>query len=427
MQDIIIYLLYLFRPLSYATLNVGIGSLSFFEIFGGFSLLAIVFVYLLNLGDARARRVNAIDIVVMMYVFWCVGIYIAYIDRSHIQDLLKFTIPLLTYIVVRNTIKSPQQYLKLIWVMIVAYSVPIVLSAIFVLLHKGVYVQNYWTGLYRYTGTFPNPHDFGHSMALYFYICAIYVTLLKVKFNISVSTAKKYFMLAVGIFALFCLYKSYVRTAFVGLVIFTFIYFYFYNKKVLIVGGGVLVLAVVASWSVWTLIFHDVVDVAKGDRDADRIASGRPFIWKHNLDEFSKLTFDRKLAGVGLGNRSNVLTTHGKENFWNSHNDYLEIMIQTGIIGLLIFVLLQLLIIRAIFRLPKQERNVFLAFYFAVFCMNFASNSYIDRFGLAQTFYMLLAYIEIRNNETVGRNKLDNNNSNGNDNGNGNGVLYKRV
>ena len=121
MQDIIIYLLYLFRPLSYATLNVGIGSLSFFEIFGGFSLLAIVFVYLLNLGDARARRVNAIDIVVMMYVFWCVGIYIAYIDRSHIQDLLKFTIPLLTYIVVRNTIKSPQQYLKLIWVMVVAY------------------------------------------------------------------------------------------------------------------------------------------------------------------------------------------------------------------------------------------------------------------------------------------------------------------
>ena len=397
MQDIIIYLLYLFRPLSYATLNVGVGGLTFFEMFGGLSLLAIIFIYLLNLGDPRARRIDTVDIVIFVFIFWCMGIYIAYIDKSQVQDLLKYTIPLFTYIVIRNTLKSQQQYLQLLWVMIVAYSVPIVFSAVLILLKKGVYVQDYWTGLYRFTGTFPNPHDFGHSMALFLFICAIYVTLLKYRLGVSVSTFKKYFMLIVAVFALYCLYKSYVRTAFLGLVIFTFIYFYFYNKKVLVIGGVTIVFAVVASWSVWSLIFHDVVDVAEGERDSDRIASGRPYIWNHNLTEFSKLTFDRKLAGVGLGNRSHVLSTaSGADNFWNSHNDYLEIMIQTGVIGLMIFVFLQMLIIRSILKLPKQERNVFVAFYIAVFCMNFASNSYIDRFGLSQTFYMLLAYIEIR-------------------------------
>lgn len=396
MQDIMLYILYFFRPLSYATFNIGVGGLTFFEMFGGVSLILVFFVYLLNFGSVESRRVGYIDLLVYLFVFWCIGVYVAYIDKSHIEDLLKYTIPLFTYVVIKNTIKSREQYLKLLWVMIFAYSVPVILSGVLVFLHMGVYVQDYWTGLYRFTGSFPNPHDFGHTMSLYIFTCMIYITLYKITYNLPVPMMKKYFMLAVGVFALFCLYKSYVRTAFIGVILFFTIHYYYYNKKVLIIGGTTVVFLIIASWSVWSLIFHDVVDVTKGDRDADRIASGRPFIWKHNLNEFGKLTFDRKLAGIGLGNRSHVLTVQNGDNFWNSHNDYLEIMIQTGIIGFLIFVFLQILLFRSILRLPLGERNVFIAFYIAVFFMNFASNSYIDRFGLSQTFYMLLAYSEIR-------------------------------
>jgi O-antigen ligase len=131
-------------------------------------------------------------------------------------------------------------------------------------------------------------------------------------------------------------------------------------------------------------------------------------IWSHNLAIFAKLPIDRQLAGVGIGNfmgnsfaadiqASSKLTMN---HVWNSHNDFLEMLMEIGIIGLLLTLVLYVAIGRAILRLPGKGRHGFLALFLAVVVMNILSNSYIARFGLAQMFFMLLVYIEQPGSQT---------------------------
>lgn len=80
---------------------------------------------------------------------------------------------------------------------------------------------------------------------------------------------------------------------------------------------------------------------------------------------------------------------------WNSHNDFLEVMMQTGLIGLLIYLMMQFCIYSKIRQLKGKELYVFLALFYAVNFMNFISNSYVSRFGLGQIFYAVLAFIEL--------------------------------
>ena len=101
------------------------------------------------------------------------------------------------------------------------------------------------------------------------------------------------------------------------------------------------------------------------------------------------MRFDEWLAGVGIGHR-----THFEANdVWNSHNDFLEVMIQTGIIGFVIFMVIQLLFLRQILRMRGQEKYLFLALFVAVSAMNFMSNSYVARFSVGQIYYMLMSYV----------------------------------
>ena len=400
MIDSILYFLYLFRPVAYVTLNRTIAGFSSLEVYAAISFVLLLFIWVVQWRIERGRRVTAVDLFILLYVLWCVGSYLTYFEKAHIKDLFKFLLPFITYSIIRNSLRSREQYIKLLWIMIVGFSIPIVISTVLISLHKGVYVQDYWTKLYRFTGTYPNPHDLGHSMTFFMMLVGVYVVLVSRKVadnRKKFRLWKKVFISILIIMALYCLYKSYVRTAYLGLVVFMAVGLFIYNKKLFFIGGAGLAVVAIIAWSLITLIFHDIVEVAEGSRDADRIASGRPYIWKHNMGEFSKLTIDRQLAGVGVGNRSHVLSTGiGKDNFWNSHNDFLEVMIQTGVIGFLLFLIMQILLFRAIIKMPRSERGIFLALFIAVFFMNFASNSYVSRFGLGQSFFMILAYIEFR-------------------------------
>jgi O-antigen ligase len=81
--------------------------------------------------------------------------------------------------------------------------------------------------------------------------------------------------------------------------------------------------------------------------------------------------------------------THG-------HNDWLEMLTQTGLIGFALFVALQILLFRAILRLDRKERFVFLAMLVAVNVMMFFSNSYAWRIQVSHLYYIILAYVELR-------------------------------
>jgi O-antigen ligase len=195
--------------------------------------------------------------------------------------------------------------------------------------------------------------------------------------------------------ALYCLYNSFVRTCFLGLAVFVYYYLFRINKKALIIITVAVGIIGVMSAAVLYTIFFDMVDAAEGKTSAERFGSGRPYIWMHNLTEFSNFSLDRKLAGAGIGNRRNIHSSSLGDDVWNSHNDLLEVLMQTGIIGFIIFIMMQFFMFQKIRRLEGREKYIFLALFFAVFFMNCVSNSYIVRFGLGQMYYIVLSYIEL--------------------------------
>lgn len=80
----------------------------------------------------------------------------------------------------------------------------------------------------------------------------------------------------------------------------------------------------------------------------------------------------------------------------DSHNDYLDVMMQTGIVGLILYLGIQIALIAATLKIPGREKHIFLAMYLAIAIMNIASNSYVTRSGMAQLFYLVAAYVELR-------------------------------
>ncbi len=391
-------LFFFFRPIMFIDIGWLIFGLNVTEFFAVFATFILIGAFILRVVVAKKLNISVVDFFIMFFIVWCLFIYVLYIDKSNIKDTAKFTLPFFTYIVMKNVITERRQYTRLILLMIYGFFIPVSMSAFLVLQGKGVDRVLYWNDLRRFLGVYVNSHNFGHCMAFVIMLMVIYTVVCSKDASVKPLRQRKMlflFFIVLGTLAAYCLYKSYVRTALIGLMIFVYYYLFKKNKKLLLVLTGILAVLGVIFATVLYTIFFDMVDSASGRAKAESFGSGRPRIWMHNLEEFSNLSLDRQLAGVGEGNRRGIGVSSSREDVWNSHNDFLEVMMQTGIVGLLIYLGMQLCILRKIRQLKDKERYVFLALFIAVNFMNFVSNSYITRFGLGQLFYAVLSYIEL--------------------------------
>lgn len=385
------------RPVFFIELDVKIGGLNVFELIGILSFVVLSAAFLSNASQRKDAQFTPIDLCILLFGIWCIAAYVVYLDRSYVSDLSKLLIPLFTYTIAKNIIRTPQDYLKVLKCLMLGFAVPLVLSSIFILGGEGLDRVNYWTGLPRYEGLYANSHNMGHNATLALIVIGLYV-MLRRSIVPQGEFGKKWLFLffLIGSTALFCLYESRVRTSILGLLLFFGMYFLFFNRKLLITTALVLVVGGILWAPVLTrALFYDVEKVETGEWAAGEVGSGRPEIWKHNLTIFLSLPLDRQLAGVGIGNQNLEDVRYSPDNVINSHNDFLEVLMQTGIVGMTLFLILQVLILRRILQLEAEDRRLFLGLFFAVCVMNLASNSYIFRFGLAQMYYILLAYVEL--------------------------------
>jgi O-antigen ligase len=124
----------------------------------------------------------------------------------------------------------------------------------------------------------------------------------------------------------------------------------------------------------------------------DKASSGRTMIWKNNLDVFiNKYSIEEKIIGIGLGNENKNLESNSGFVF-SSHNDFLTLLMTLGLLGLFFYLVLIILIIRDIivFKISKKLKIYYIGVVASVMVMNFVSNSYINRFQLAQMFWLLI-------------------------------------
>jgi len=403
-EAFLINIFFLARPIMFIESRWQLGGLNFFE------LLTLVFTGILgaialnNAFSGKQKSLSDVEWALVLFIIWCTLISVMHPEYTSFKQYIKWVLPFVTYIVFKRAFTTQKQYQTALLWMIIGFSLPVFWSFVLVLQGKGLSMEIYWTGLQRYSGVYSGVHTMGHNMGFVLFSVVVYLTLKK---NAHVPEERRVhwlfyvFFLLLVVAALYCLYKSGTRTVYVGLVLFVVLYLYFYSKKALVAflfAGG---LGLVAVSAIFETIFFDVVDVIEGKRELETAGSGRPFIWKHNLKIFSELSFDRKLTGVGIGNtvigENNSVGSNRLDidNVWNSHNDYLEVLMETGLIGLLIQLFIYIAIAKKILQMEDREKYVFLSLFFAILLMNLLSNSYISRFGLAQMLFMILPYIEI--------------------------------
>jgi O-antigen ligase len=194
---------------------------------------------------------------------------------------------------------------------------------------------------------------------------------------------------------------SLVRSAVLGLLTFLSILFYATNKRAFFIGGSIFALVAIVTSPYWVAAFNPEVAAERRGVHVEvmEYGSGRPRLWLHDLAVFADRPFDEQLAGAGIGNR---IGENPDETVYG-HNDWIEILTQTGVVGFLLFATLQALILKKILKLQGKERYQFLALFIAVNIMMFFSNSYAWRIQVSQVYYMVLAFIELPSNRSQTR------------------------
>lgn len=383
--------------------DLEIAGLNFFET-ATLILFAILFILFITQSfEKNNYNFTIVDVAILSFVFWCTVILPFGLGSIDYKSYVKWIVPPLTYILLRKSFRSFFQYTTCLKLMIFGCAIPIIGSAIAIMLGFGPEKVNFWTGMTRHAGLYSGSHSLGHSAGFFLLALVAYLYMCNKKWKIKHSLCVRFLFSVVVLAAIYCLMKSHVRTVLIGLLIFALYVTYIYNKKALILGALIIGVAAIMMTPILYLLFFDVIDAASGNKPFHDAGSGRPFIWEHNINVFSELPIEQQLIGVGIGNivvNTNEDTVYSDtkistSNVWNSHNDFLETMMQTGIIGLILQLFIHLSLFNIMIKSNQTYKHIYIGAFIAITFMNIASNSYISRFGLSQMFYMYFACFAI--------------------------------
>lgn len=319
--------------------------------FTDFYLVLLVLCYLLNMISSKDKREKFLgdmkrfftdSIIISMLIFLIVmGISVTYAtDKSiAIQEIVRFTtyIALLYYIISEINIKD--ELSKIVnFIYIPAFIIGI-LGIVQYFTKIGIQVTT--AGVMRIESTLGHPN----SLGLYFVILLFpLIPLLGMEKN----KYKKSFYIFLVVVMLVNIILSYSRNSWLALAVGLVILAMIYNWKLLI---GLIVTAL-------GMLMVPTLRLRLIDMGAKIFSDGRIKHWKVALEMFK----DNPLLGVGNGN---YVTLHeeylvkypqfivpGEENF-PTHNSYLKVLSELGILGFIPFIILHGLIILRAFMVCK--------------------------------------------------------------------------
>jgi len=139
---------------------------------------------------------------------------------------------------------------------------------------------------------------------------------------------KKWALLGIILINLYCILFLYSRAAYIALVVGSFFLFAVKNRKLMI-----LLIFVVVCWQVVLpeKVRDRINETTNEFGELDQSSELRLIVWERSLELF----YDNPIIGVGFG----VFSEMGFE-LGDTHNIYLKILAEQGIIGVIIFLLL---------------------------------------------------------------------------------------
>lgn len=406
MDTILLYIAALLRPLLSFNFIGATDAARMTELFGLAAIALMIPILMAVLYKVAVRKTvifSPIDLMMGAFVVWCISIYVIYFDHTNGRDVVKMVVPYFTYFIAKNVLNDRKQYLRMIALMSGAYSVPILLSAALILSGGGIYMVNYWTGVARYQGAYIGSHELGLHMSFAIMLIFLYVSVRRSAEEVHETEVKftwpgHFYLIVMLVAALYCLVMAQTRTQIISVTLFLGLYFFYYNRRLFYIVCVAAVIALSASWQyVYETLFFDIAKVETGAWGQESLGSGRPRMWLNNLEVYRNLPIDQIVAGAGIGNVDENESTSG---LTQSHNDYITILVQTGVVGFVLYLAIQILMLRRIIGLRGREKYAFAAMFLAVVVLGLGLNAYVSRTALGQLYFLAMSYLEI-----VGRRK----------------------
>jgi O-antigen ligase len=404
MEIFIVQALYLLRPMLNAEwVQWRLLGFGFFELAAILLFLAVAAAFALKTLKKDRQPVSGVEIWAALLIVWITISYIVHIEISSVSQYAKFTIPLMTYIMLKRILPDRSVHVRVIFLMLVGFLFPFIISALMIYQGEGLHEVVYWTGLERYKGAYQDAHNMGHNAGFALMLTAVYVAFRKSQ-RAPLSRAEIMVLATVAFLGVYLLYAAQARNVYFGVIAFFAVLLYFYDRRILALFGVLLIALIVVFWSQISVIFFDFLDFTDpSGRDA--IGSGRLKFWTWALEVWRQAPLLNQLTGLGV-KYPEVSPTQmpkfgtfvdGTIRPWpDPHNDWLFVLLSLGAIGLAILVGLFGSMLRAILSIHGKEKFALLGLFAAVVMMNALSNSYIVRFQLFQMFFMLMVYVDLK-------------------------------
>ncbi len=202
-----------------------------------------------------------------------------------------------------------------------------------------------------------------------------------------------------SLFLLFILSKGVIISLFIVLIIFVF--FQFKSTKKRFIFLTILILSVLSLF-LFNRRMKELFTIETYTQINTNYSNGiRIKAYQCSL----KLAEEKLLLGYGVGNSQTALNNCYKNiddtlllRQYNSHNQYLDILLKTGIIGLIVFI--SFLIFN--FRKAVKFRNELLILLIIFFCINFITENILLRQSGVILFYLILiVFSKIRMNKNI--------------------------
>jgi len=294
----------------------------------------IAFAYIIKLCcGKRTLKLEAIDFFVFLFILVILfGGIVSANPSISIKSSLVYITFMLAYFMIANMIRTEKNIKRFIWAFIISSFIAVLV---------GIY-QNFFAAAetiwhdqtmfsdigIRVVSTFENPNVFAEFIILSLPI--FLSVLLRIKrFSGKIIVL---FMLAAYFAALIFTWS---RGAWIGIIISLFVFFLFYSKKTIVYYSFALLFSPLLLYVVPASIIQRITSIGNL---ADTSSSYRLNIWRgviRMLDNFS-------ITGIGIGEGAfkevyPAYSLSGIETAPHSHNLFLQINVEVGIIGVLLF------------------------------------------------------------------------------------------
>ena len=315
------------RSLLVSGINLNLSSLfAMYCIFIVFTFIVLNKIYIKN------------NIITAFVVFIAVGLMSVIIPYSYhlgIIELFKYVSILAVYLIILYLNSKEESFGSTITkAMILSAIVPLSVGLYQIIFKKG-FSSGFSSeeGLNRVYGTFVHPNSYA------FYLLIIIVTI----FIYNQKYRRDKFFYLIGAVALLELYFTYTRSAWLGMALMVVSYVFLsdisFNKKI---SFGILL--IILSIPIYNLTYQRFANVLSGSMEESSLAT-RLYIWKGMFTIYK----ERPVIGYGIGSfkyYSDIVLNWRIE----AHNDYLRLLFETGIIGLLAYLGIQFNVLKNILK-----------------------------------------------------------------------------